>query len=141
MDSRIPLIGPRKRYLLVNLTPAWCYHQMDTGVAMTGVAPQTATTDEKNTDPEVSGGVAIFADLTAGGLFTHLQERKSPLVVEAVNNPQNATITIVDPVAGTSRAAPTSVPFFTGANEILKAATATTGATVGFLIRAFIPGR
>lgn len=136
-DTRVPLIGPRNRYLLVSHTPMWLYHKLAAGAALTGVAPETTITDATHTDPTISAGMGAFTDLTKGGYFDHFHH---PIIVEAVDNPQAATITVVNNILNTNRAAP-AAPFMVGACEVLKAVTATTGAQVGFLVREAIPAR
>ena len=109
---------------------------MAAGVALSGEAPRTATTAEAATDPTVKAGVATFSALTKGGLFTLVANYKRPLIVEAVDNVGNATVTLVDRVTPTiSRAMPSTVPFSISPNEVIKVTGGATGGSIGFLYR------
>lgn len=123
-------------YNIVNNTPTWCYHRMAAGASLSGEAPRTATTNEANTDPSVKAGVATFGSLTKGGLFTLVANYKKPLVVEAVSNAGNAAVTLVDrSTPSISRAMPTTLPFYIGPNEVIKATGGAAGGAIGFLYR------
>lgn len=135
IETRIPFLEPgRSRYLILNETPTWVYHRAAAGSALGGDAPETATKTTDKLDPTVTAGVARYEGLTKGGLFTLPYHYKKPMVVEAIDNPNTATITIVNPALGTSRAAP-AVPFTVAAGEALKAVTMATGAVVGIYVR------
>jgi hypothetical protein len=108
---------------------------MATGISLDGTAPRTATTTEANTDPTVSAGVANFSNLTKGGLFTLVANAKRPLVVEAIDNPGTATLTLVDRTTQTRSRAVPSVPFKVSPNEVFKAVGGAAGSYVGFLYR------
>lgn len=141
IETRIPFLGNnRSRYLLLQETPAWVYHQAIAGQTLNGTAPTTATTDAEATDPEVTAGVATYKDLVTGGLFTSLYFYKKPMVIEAMDNPNTATVTLENIALGTSRAAPTP-PFKVAAGEVVKAVSMTTGARFGILVREDTPAR
>jgi hypothetical protein len=134
-DNNVPFTGTRPRYSLVNTTATWCYHHMAAGASLSGEAPRTATTDEAATDPAVIGGKAEYKNLTKGGLFTIQAHAKKTLVVDAVTNPGNATITLVDlSDHAHSRAIPTT-PFKVSAGEVIKATGGAAGGYVGILYR------
>lgn len=134
-DNNVPFTGTRPRYSLVNSTSTWCYHHMAAGASLSGEAPRTAATNEAATDPSVIGGKAEFKDLTKGGLFTIQANAKRSLVVEAVSNPGNATITLVDRSDHAhSRTIPTA-PFKVSAGEVIKAVGGGAGGYVGILYR------
>jgi hypothetical protein len=123
-------------YNIVNNTPTWCYHRMAPGATMAGEAPRTAAANEANTFPAVKAGLANFASLTKGGLFTLVANSKRPLVVEAVDNPGSATVKLIDRNApAVERAMPSSVPFCIGPNEVIKATGGGAGGSIGFLYR------
>lgn len=126
----------RSYYNIVNNTPTWCYHRMAAGASLSGEAPRTAATTEAATDPTVKAGVATFSALTKGGLFTLVANYKRPLIVEAVDNVGNATVTLVDRVTPSiSRAMPSTVPFSISPNEVIKATGGASGGSIGFLYR------
>jgi len=133
-DGNVPFLPGRSRYDIVNLTATWCYHRMAAGSTLSGEAPRTATTTEADTDPTVTGGRAEYKTLTKGGLFTLQAQMLAPLIVLALDNTANATLTLVmsgDPTL--SRAVPTSLPFKIAAGEALKATGGSSGSYVGIL--------
>lgn len=140
-EARIPFLGNnRSRYKLLQETPAWVYHKAAAGQTLNGTTPTTATTDAEATDPTVSAGIASYENLVTGGLFTSLYHYKQPMVVEALDNPNSATVTIENVPMGTNRAAP-AAPFKMAAGEVLKAVSMTAGARFGALVRKDIPTR
>jgi hypothetical protein len=109
---------------------------MAAGASLSGEPPRSATVNEAGIDPTVKAGVATFSALTKGGLFTLVANYKKPLVVEAVDNVGNATVTLVDRVTPTiSRAMPSTVPFSISPNEVIKATGGAAGGSIGFLYR------
>jgi len=133
-DNNVPFLANRSRYHVVTTTPTWCYHRMTAGLSLSGEAPRTTTVAEADLDPQVTAGKAEFLNLQKGGLFTLQANAKRPLVIDALDNPGSATVTIV-PTTGTgSRAAP-AVPFKIGAGEMLKAVGGSTGGFIGVLYR------
>lgn len=135
-DNNVPFIGPRARYSLVNTTATWCYHHMATGCTLSGDAPETATTDAAHTDPYVVGGKAEYQDLTKGGLFTIQSNAKRILMIDAIDNPGSATITLVDRSNHAhSRAVPTTLPFKVSANEVIKVVGGVASGYIGILYR------
>lgn len=133
--NNVPHIGPRSRYMILNNSPTWVYHEMASGQTMAGEAPRTASVAEADLDPVTSAGMAKFSDLSKGGLFTLLAHYKKAMVVEAVDNAGSATITIIKTSApGSSRTAPTA-PFRVGPGECLKVSGGGAAGKVGFLVR------
>ena len=114
---------------------------MDTA-CFTKALPATATEDAETIEPTVKAGIARFSNLTVGGSFYWLAVPKKPLVVEALDNPGNATITIKNLITETERAAPAETPFKVASNEVILADQGTPGdCTLGVLIREDIPER
>ncbi len=126
----------RAYYNIVSNTATWCYHRMAGGSFLDGNPPRTDATAEAATEPTVKSGVATFSNLTKGGLFTLVANAKRPLIVEAVDNPGSATVTLIDRNNPTiERDLPTAVPFHMAANEVFKATGGSDGGYVGFLYR------
>lgn len=134
-DNNVPFTGTRPRYSLVNTTATWCYHHMAAGSTLTGEAPRTAATNEQNTDPSVMGGKAEYKDLTKGGLFTMQAHAKRTLMVDAIDNPGSAVITLVDRSDHAHQRTAPAAPFKVSANEVIKATGGSAGGYVGVLYR------
>jgi len=123
-------------YSIVHNTATWCYHKMEPSSSLNGGAPRTATTVEAATFPTVKGGRADYSALTKGGLFTLVANARKPLVVEAIDNPSTATITLIDRnTQSLSRTAPATTPFVVSANEVIKVSGGSAGSYVGVLYR------
>lgn len=141
MYGRVPLTGPVGKNHILEEYSTWIYHKMAPGASLDGTAPATATTTPEQTEPVITAGCATFSALTHGGLFVMPGGRKRSVEVLAVTNTASATITIVDTVAGTSRALPSSVPFGMAPGETLKAVGGTAGSSVGIMVREELPWR
>jgi hypothetical protein len=139
MYGRVPLTGAVGKTRLLEEYSTWIYHKMAAGVSLDGLAPATATTTPANTEPVMTAGCATYEDLTHGGLIV-MPGRSRPVEVKVVTNAAAATITVVDTVAGTTRALPTA-PFTMGPGEVLMAVGGTAGSYVGFLVREELPWR
>jgi len=123
-------------YSIVHNTPTWCYQKMTLGASLDGGAPRTASTNEAATMPTVKGGRADYTALTKGGLFTLVANARKALVVEAIDNPGTAVITLVDRNSpSSSRTAPATVPFVVSSSEVIKATGGAAGSYVGILYR------
>lgn len=135
-DNNVPWTGARPRFSIVNTKSTWCYHRMAGGSSLSGEAPRTASVDEATIDPVVKAGKAEYLLLTKGGLFTIQSNAKKPLVIEAVDNPGSATLTLIqrdDPLK--SRTFPTTFPCKISAREVIKATGGTSGGYIGVLYR------
>jgi hypothetical protein len=109
---------------------------MEPGSTLSGEAPRTATTVEAATFPAVKGGRADYLALTKGGLFTLVANARKPLVIEAIDNPSTATITLIDRnTQSLSRTVPAATPFVVSANEVIKVSGGSAGSYVGILYR------
>lgn len=131
----VPPLPGRSRYNVVNTTATWCYHHMANGVALTGDAPRTAAKTASELDPVVSAGKAEFSNLTEGGLFTLQANAKKTLVIDAIDNPGNATIAILNRDGTHQRTAPTSTPFKVMSSEVIKASGGSAGGYIGVLYK------
>lgn len=136
-NARVPFTGAKGHVQLLSETAAWIYHNMAAGT-LDGTEPSTATTIPSETVPVVTSGRADYNSLTHGGLFVHPWIYKKSVIVEAIDNPGSATLLVVNPEAGTSRAAPGTVPFSIAPGECLKAVG---GSKVGFMVREDLPWR
>ena len=134
-DNNVEFLPGRSRYSIVNTTATWCYHHMAPGATLNGAAPKTATKTPDQVDPTVKASMAEYKDLTEGGLFTIQAKARRPLVVDAVDNPAGATLTIVGVAHSHTRAAPSTVPFKVTSGECLKAVGGSAGSYVGILYR------
>lgn len=133
--DNVPSIGPRKRYSVIGMQPTLLVHRFAAAAAYSGELPESASQSSMLIDPSVTGGKAVWANLTKGGLFAFTGKS---LVVEALHTKlTTATWTIVDQDGNVIRATPTTLPFKLAPNERLKAAGTTSGAggEVGVLVR------
>lgn len=135
-DGNVPFIGPRKRYNVLTTNTIWNIHEMAGGATLDGTPPMTLTTDVASTDPTLKAGIAVWTNLTHGGLFTHLAHHKQPMVIEAVLNPGGATLTLVhSDDASVFRAMPNTFPIKVSAHECVKATGGAAGSKIGILVR------
>ena len=135
-------IKPIDRYKLVNEMPIWVYHNMAPAVCFDAQPAESATQGPDEIEPTVSAGAVIFSDLTHGGLFDFIAREKKPIIVEDLVNPGGGTVSLVDPVANTTRVAPATTPFVVAPGEIISVTSGTPGScSIGFLIREDIPAR
>jgi hypothetical protein len=123
----------------------WINQVFATGIAPTGVKPQTATTDASETDAIIQSGQAYYGDpvdnakkLTFGGLFSELGNNGVSIIVEDFKLPGVTTFDLVD-VDGnlikTIDATTVTKPFVIPPFAYIKIATGTAGETFGFLAR------
>lgn len=134
-DNNVPHIGPRRRYSILCSTPTWVYHEMASGKTLNGEAPKTASVGVADLDPTIASGSARYTSLDAGGLFTILAHEKRGMVVESVDNPGTATLSIIQTAnPSLSRSLPTA-PFLVGPGECLKATGGSAASKIGFLVR------
>ena len=117
-SDNVTFIGPRARYLVLGVQPTLLVHTMAAG-SLDGARPATAATPSPdNTDPTVSGGKALWGNLTHGGLFNFT---KKSVVVEALSS---GTWLIVEETTpntyAVTRATPTTFPFKLSPDEKLQ---------------------
>jgi len=134
--DNVEFLPGRSRYSILTLEPTWVYHKMAAGASLNGAAPQKVGVDAASCDPTtVSAGMAIWDELTEGGLFTQLGNRKSSMVVEAVDNPGTSALTLVDRAGTLIRNLPTTLPAKISAGETIKATGGSAGTKIGILVR------
>jgi hypothetical protein len=134
-DIEAPFRPGRAYYNVLTLEPTWVYHQMASGSTLDGTAPTTAALTADQCDPVVTGGSAVWSALTHGGLLTQLGNRKQPMIIDAIDNPGSATLTLVHRDGTLSRNMPTSFPIKTSAGETIKASGGASGGKIGVLVR------
>ena len=78
----IPFIGPRSLYSVLGVQPSLLVHKMASG-NLDGTLPKTALLTATELDPVVTGGKALWEDLTGGGLFNFV---KKAVIVEALSS-------------------------------------------------------
>jgi hypothetical protein len=134
--DNVTFLPGRSRYSILSLQPTWVYHRMAAGQTLNGGAPERAGEAASECDPTaVAAGVAAWDSLTKGGLFTQLGNYKTSMIVEAVDNPGSATLTLVDRAGGLIRNFPTTFPARITAGETIKAVGGSAGGKVGFMVR------
>lgn len=139
--SRIPNIGPRARYIYGREEPIWMYQIMDALICFTKERPEQAAVAADDLDPTVSPGRIEFNTLSKGGLFTHLAAEGRPLVVEEIDNPGNADISVINVKTSAERTV-TAAPFKVAAGECVAVNNGAAGScTIGLLVRHDIPAR
>lgn len=135
-DNNVPFLPGKSRYSLITTEPTWIYHSMATGQTLNGKAPRVvANPATPQADPSCRGGRADYSGLADGGLFTSISNRKTPIIIEAIDNPGNATLTLVDAAGNAIRNFPTSFPCKISSFETMKAVGGGTAGKVGFLLR------
>jgi hypothetical protein len=94
-DNNVPFIGPRARYNIVGVKPTWIVQKMKAGSTFNKARPATATKTADQLDPVVSAGLVKWEELTSGGLFDLLANRKEAVVVEKTVAVGSPTVDIV----------------------------------------------
>jgi len=144
-DGNVPFIGPRGRFQLTGIEPAWIFQTMFAGVNFDKKLAITASETAPEVQPEVVGGKAEFKDLTEGGVFDTIATAKKAHIIEEILNGGSATLDIVrledlkatSPIEDTPtfRVVPGSFPFKMAPGETIRADAGANGGSVGLLIR------
>lgn len=146
-DGNVPFIGPRGRFQLTGLEPAWIIQTMATATVFDKKLARTVALTAPELEPVVTAGKAKFSDLSQGGIFDTIATAKRSHVVEDILNAGGATLDIVTledlkiaqdgagiHLAPKFRDVPGSFPFTLAPGETIRAAGAAAG-TVGLYIR------
>lgn len=139
-DNNVPLQTNRPRYNIVGVNPTMIVQKMAASTLDGKRATTVAKPNPALLDPVVTGGKALWSNLTHGGVFFLGGDQARPLIIESMYaNGGVATVTVVskdDPALETGptalRAWPGTFPFRLGRGECLRV---TGAAEVGFMVR------
>lgn len=137
--DRVPLIGPNVRYDLLHDSSTWIIQRFAAGAQATGVSPKVGAVEVGPTT--VKAGYASYDGLTQGGLFTLPGNYRKPTLVESLDNPAGATITILQTTSNHERPIPSTYPFKLAPGEFIKTTGGTAGSYVGILVKEAVAPR